>query len=210
MLAKRIQFAIPVLAAFTAALLFVATASAQTATTQTTSSATQTTNTSSSTQSTSVTINITGSTSSNSVAGVVVDPNGVLRTQLFMDQTGQLMWQRMNAARTAKAGSGKDAQSSPLRKVSLNRLETVLKDRLDGGRQITDEMKHLAGLTRIEYVFYYPESKDIVVAGPAENFATDLSGRVRGTTTGRPVIELDDLVTAAPRLPARRQRHARD
>jgi Protein of unknown function (DUF1598) len=198
MLAKRIQFAIPVLTACTAAFLLAATANAQT---QTTATSTQTTNTSNSTQSTNVTINITQSSSNNAVAGVVVDPNGVLRTQLFMDQTGQLMWQRMNAARAAKTGNGKDAQSSPLRKVSLNRLESVLKDRLDGGRQITDEMKHLAGLTRIEYVFYYPESKDIVVAGPAENFAADLSGRVRGAVTGRPVIELDDLVTALRAFP---------
>ena len=139
------------------------------------------------------------------MAGVVVDPNGVLRTQLFMDQTGQLMWQRMNAARAAKAAGGKDAQSSPLRKVSLNRLETALEDRLDGGRQITDEMKHLAGLTRIQYVFYYPETKDIVIAGPAENCAADLSGRVRGTVTGRPIIELDDSGDRAASLSARRQ-----
>ncbi len=32
-------------------------------------------------------------------------------------------------------------------------------------------MRHLAGLTRLKYVFCYPESGDIVIAGPAEAWA---------------------------------------
>jgi hypothetical protein len=57
-------------------------------------------------------------------------------------------------------------------------------------------MKYLAGLTRLKYVFFYPESKDIVIAGPAEGWAADLSGRVVSVGTGRPVLELQDLVVA--------------
>ncbi|MGW8255967.1 MAG: DUF1598 domain-containing protein, partial [Thermoguttaceae bacterium] len=52
------------------------------------------------------------------------------------------------------------------------------------------------GLQRIHYVFYFPETKDIVIAGPAEGWFTDLSGRVRGMTTGQPVLQLQDLVVA--------------
>jgi Protein of unknown function (DUF1598) len=143
----------------------------------------------------------TGTTTTSSpVAGVMVDPNGVLRTQLFMDQTGQLMWQRMQAAKAQL--NPKIAKQSALRKISLNRLEKALGDRLGSGEKPTDDMLHLAGLTRVQYVFFYPDTKDIVIAGPAEGWAADLSGRVRGIASGRPVVELNDLVTALRAYPA--------
>ena len=41
-------------------------------------------------------------------------------------------------------------------------------------------MLNLAGLTRLEYVFCMPDTKDIVIAGPAEGWAPDSSGRIRG------------------------------
>jgi hypothetical protein len=62
-------------------------------------------------------------------------------------------------------------------------------------------MKYLAGLTRVQYVFYYPDTKDIVIAGPAEGWFPDLSGRHIGMATGRPVIELQDLITALRAFP---------
>ena len=45
----------------------------------------------------------------------------------------------------------------------------------------------LAGLLRLRYVFVYPDSGDIVIAGAAEGWVRNLSGRVVGLTTGRPV-----------------------
>ncbi len=62
-------------------------------------------------------------------------------------------------------------------------------------------MKYLAGLLRIQYVFFYPETGDIVLAGPAEGFAEDPVGRIRGLTSGRPVLQLQDLVTAMRAYP---------
>jgi hypothetical protein len=62
-------------------------------------------------------------------------------------------------------------------------------------------MMYLAGLTRVQYVFCYPDSKDIVIAGPAEGWAQDLSGRVCGIQTGRPVVELQDLIVALRSFP---------
>ncbi len=56
------------------------------------------------------------------------------------------------------------AAVSKLRKISLNRLEAAVKDQLDGGKRLSDEMQYLAGLTRIQYVFCYPDTKDIVIA----------------------------------------------
>jgi len=64
------------------------------------------------------------------------------------------------------------------------------------GQTIPDEMRNLAGLLGIEYLFVYPETGDVVIAGAAEDWGTDAVGRVVGTKTGRPVILLDDLVVA--------------
>jgi len=127
-------------------------------------------------------------------AGVVVDAAGVLKVQAAQDPTGQLMRERQL---NAKAALSADVQKqSPLRKISLNRLEKAIEAQAANNRQPTDEMKYLAGLTRIQYVFFYPETGDIVVAGPAGGWFSDLSGRVIGLDTAQPVVELQDLVAA--------------
>jgi hypothetical protein len=128
------------------------------------------------------------------VGGVIVDADGVVRMQSFADPTGMLHRQRAAAARAAL--DPKLTQRSPLRKVSLTRLEAALKEKLAGGGQPTDEMRYLAGLTRVRYIFFYPETGDVVLAGPAEGFAADLAGRVRGIDSGNPVLQLDDLIVA--------------
>lgn len=128
------------------------------------------------------------------VAGVYIDAEGVLRTELHADPSGRLMAERRAAARAALGP--KKAGRSPLRKVSLVRLERAVAAQLAAGRKPTDEMRTLAGLTRIQYVFLYPETGDIVIAGPAEGWVEDLAGRVVGIETGRPVILLEDLVVA--------------
>ena len=56
--------------------------------------------------------------------GVVVDANGVLRTKVFQDPTGQLMRQRMAAARAALDPDL--LRPSKTRYVSLTRLEAVV------------------------------------------------------------------------------------
>jgi uncharacterized protein DUF1598 len=127
-------------------------------------------------------------------AGVAVDPKGVLRVNVVPDPTGELTRKQIEAGKAAL--NAKVAQKSPLRKVSLKRLEQALAKHLETGRPATDEMKYLAGLTRIQHVFFYPDEQEIVLAGPAEGWAQDLAGRVIGVNTGRPLVELQDLVTA--------------
>ncbi len=125
------------------------------------------------------------------IAGVEVDAQGVLRMRNFDPQVAQ---QRLQAARAA--GRGEVAKPSKLRKVSLNRLEQAVGKKLDAGQPIDQDMLALAGLTRVEYVFFYPESKDIVLAGPAEGTVEDPVGRLVGMQSGKPVVLLEDLVTA--------------
>ena len=90
---------------------------------------------------------------------------------------------------------------SKLRKVSLTRLERIIKEHIAEGQPIDDAMQHLAGLNRIQYVFCYPKSGDIVIAGPAEAWAEAPSGRMLAVDSGRPVLDLDDLVVALRAFP---------
>lgn len=129
-------------------------------------------------------------------AGVLISPDGVLSKQVFGDPGGVLRQQR---AAAAKAALGADVRAlSMMRKISLTRLEQILASRQNVP---TDEMRYLAGLLRIQYVFFYPESNDVVIAGPAEGWMTDLAGRVVGLVTNRPVVQLQDLVVALRAFP---------
>lgn len=132
-------------------------------------------------------------------AGVIVDPNGVLKFRVYDDPNGQLAFRRK--AEAMGRLNGNLAQQAPLRKISLNKLEEAIAARAANGQQPTDEMKYLAGLTRAQYVFFYPDTKDIVIAGPAEGFMPDASGRVVGMNSGRAILELQDLVVALRAYP---------
>ncbi len=145
-----------------------------------------------------------GTTADNTIgsgptSGVAVDAQGVLRRTVVADPTGQLARQRVTEA-LAKLDPDV-ARRSPLRKVSLTRLERIIKKRLADGQGLDDTMLHLAGLTRLEYVFCYPDTGDIVIAGPAEAWGVDPAGRERGVETGRPVLQLQDLVVALRAFP---------
>jgi hypothetical protein len=133
------------------------------------------------------------------IGGILIDPDGVLTMKRFRDPTGELTRQRIREAQAKLAPDMLGA--SPLRKISLNRLEAVLAKRIAGGEFESDDMRFLAGLTGITHVFFYPDSGDIVIAGPAEGFYLDLSGRPVGMHTGRAILELQDLVAALRAYP---------
>lgn len=129
-------------------------------------------------------------------AGVAIDADGVLRTRMFADPGNRLLQQRVAAARASL--DQQLLRPSPMRKVSITRLEKAI---AENGGVLTDEMRYLAGLQRAKYVFCYPDSGDIVLAGPAEGWVTDAAGRVVGITSGRPVVRLEDLVVALRAFP---------
>ncbi len=131
--------------------------------------------------------------------GVAVDAGGVLEVQAFPDPKGQLRAKRLVAA---KAGLDADIQiKSKLRKVSLVRLERAVRKRIAAGKPLDSAVQYLAGLQRLQYVFCYPERGDIVIAGPAEGWMPDGAGRMIGLTTGKPTLELQDLVVALRMFP---------
>ena len=128
------------------------------------------------------------------LGGVEISPDGVFKSQLQYDLSGDLDRQRFAAA---QAKLNKDVQApSKLRKISLNRLEAAYKAHKASGKPIPPEMDFLAGITRLTHVFYYPETKDIVLAGPAEGFFRSSQDRIIGMKTGSATLQLQDLIVA--------------
>ncbi len=126
-------------------------------------------------------------------AGVHVDAEGLLRIVESTGNGSALEALRGRSRHELEAGSGPG--NSSLRLISLSRLERAVQQRESLGLPPTDSMRYLGGLTRIQYVLVYPETGDLVLAGPAEPWEFDASGRPVGTQTGQPVLWLDDLVS---------------
>jgi len=127
------------------------------------------------------------------LSGVQVDPRGVLYRLTSVEKKGRLA---ATGAQARKADLNEElAKPSALRLVSLTRLEQAVSRRLAEGQLVPETMKQLAGLSRIEYVFVYPDEGEIVIGGPAESWQVAADGIPVSTTSGRPTLQLDDLVT---------------
>lgn len=120
------------------------------------------------------------------VEGVVGPPSDGAR-RLFLEQL----------RRDVKSPDGALKAPVELRMVSLRGLEAACEDAIKNNMgQLPDEVKFLAGLQRIQYVFVYPEENDIVLAGPGEGWRVSDDATMVGITTGRPVLHLDDFLVA--------------
>jgi hypothetical protein len=136
-----------------------------------------------------------GGDANNQPAGIAIDPNGVVSNLQFKAPKAGLAKKHREAA--AKANLSQDMVAwSPLRCVSLVKLEATLAKLVESKTPIPPEIEYLAGLQRIDYVFVLPEQKDLILAGTGEGFAPSPSGRALGVSTARPPLRLDDLLTA--------------
>jgi hypothetical protein len=126
------------------------------------------------------------------VGGVSINASGVV-DRCSQQTAGQL---RRAWLAAMQPPPGDMARASDLRKVSLRRLEVAIAECRQRGEPLPLEMRFLAGLQRVRYVLVYPETADIVLAGPAEGWAVNDLGEVVGPKTGRPVLQLDDLIVA--------------
>lgn len=124
--------------------------------------------------------------------GVYVDAVGTLRPLLRTTSSANLTALQVAAERPASQAEVR--RSSRLRTISLPRLERELQRLAKAGEPVPEEMEVLAGLQRIRYVFVYPESGDLVLAGPAGDWQTNAEERPVSVETGKPVVRLDDLV----------------
>jgi hypothetical protein len=124
--------------------------------------------------------------------GVRIDTAGLVHSLLAADSRGSLSLLRRRAG---EVGPNADVrQGSLLRKVSLTRLERAVQLKLAKGEPISQDMLVLAGLRKIQYVLVYPETGDIVLAGPAGNWRTDEEARLVSSDEGRPTLRLDDFI----------------
>ena len=127
------------------------------------------------------------------VGGVLIDQRGMLENAT-VDALGELRSARAKSLQAAP--SAELNRFAQLRKISLKKLDAQLQRHVQSGDKLPDEVRFLAGLQQIRYIFVDPKSHDIVLAGPAEGWKLDAKGNLVGATTGRPVLLLDDLLVA--------------
>ncbi len=126
------------------------------------------------------------------VGGVMVDADGVIRSAT-VDERADLLAELRKSIQPAQ---GELAQATELRMVSLTKLQAAMAAAAKTGQPLPEEMRYLAGLTRIQYVFVYPEQHDVVIAGPAEGWKVREDGSVVGVKSGLAPLNLEDLVVA--------------
>jgi hypothetical protein len=122
--------------------------------------------------------------------GVYIDADGTLH-QRQTDTANDLATQRLRAK-----ALNQPPKSQDLTYVSLPRLFAEVQSLTEQKKELSDNLRYLSGLTQIRYVFVYPDEHDLVIAGPSEAFDASIKTEPHGKVTGRPVLHLDDLVTA--------------
>lgn len=135
------------------------------------------------------------------VGGITVDASGTVRSVSAQEQSGWLAEMRKAVGKPTQGM----ADQTELRMISLVKLQAKLAEAIAENKPLSEEVLYLAGLQRVEYVFVYPEQKDIVLAGPAEGWVVREDATVVGQSTGRPVLQLEDLITALRTTASARQ-----
>ncbi len=126
------------------------------------------------------------------IGGVLVDADGVVtRATGTDDRALRDAW--FEAAKPIRPEFNRPAK---MRMVSLRCIEAALAEHVEAGKPVPDELFFLGGLQRVEYVLVYPDRNDIVLAGPADGWRLGEGGVFVGTTTGAPLLRLDDFVDA--------------
>ncbi|MEO1497094.1 MAG: DUF1598 domain-containing protein [Planctomycetota bacterium] len=128
------------------------------------------------------------------VGGIYVDAQGVVSTPpVDSTESLQAAWEA-----SLDPVPGDMQKLTDLRMVSLRGVEAAITAATASGEPLADEVRYLAGLLRVRYVFVHPPKDgkpgDIVLAGPAEGWRVDRLGNTVGKTTGRPVVMLEDLI----------------
>jgi len=144
------------------------------------------------------------------VSGVYADANGLLKRAManrngnlagdLAREQAKLETIREKVAKQIDLDPADPRTSSPLRCVSLGRLEREMGRRMASGETIEQAMLTLAGLQRVRYVILLPATEafplqDVVLAGPAGDWRIVGDGRIIAKQTGESVVRLDDLLT---------------
>jgi hypothetical protein len=128
------------------------------------------------------------------VGGVCIDAQGMLRDTRALSENDRLKLIQQEAV--GQPGSQALATQSPLRKVSLKRLEQTVQKLQLAGEILPADVAHLAGLTAVQYVIFDPAGQDVILLGPAEGWTQLPTGEVVGEKSQRPVLHLEDLIAS--------------
>jgi len=123
--------------------------------------------------------------------GVYIDADGTVR-QRAVDSSGGVAAVRARGA----VGPHPVKKDAKLCFVSLPKLTAEVRDLIAAGKPVPDELRYLGGIAQLQYVLVYPQEKDLVIAGPAEPFDSSATLQPLGKVSGRPVLQLEDLVVA--------------
>lgn len=121
-----------------------------------------------------------------SAQGVLIDSAGVLRKRKVSPAVA-----RFRADQTI---------NGQLTYVSLPKLFAEFRKLVESGEEIPEQMRYLDGLVKIRFLCVDRENGDVLIAGHAESWDLSDPFRPRGTRTGRPVLQLDDLIVALRHL----------
>ena len=125
-------------------------------------------------------------------AGVFVDPSGALR-RINTETSGKL-----SGLREVLRGRPEGMESSltvELRVISLRQLERAAELSAAKGEPLSPWVRNLGGLVSVSYIVAQPEKHDVLLVGPAGPWKLDSEGRAVNVSSGKPVLQLDDLVT---------------
>lgn len=125
------------------------------------------------------------------LGGVLVDAQGTMR-RIQLDPTGDLSTIRRRLTNSRNLSN--QLPESDLRSVSLVQLERQARWLAAQGRPLSSELQNLAGLYEIRYLIVSPADNDLFLVGPAGPWHWSSDGRAVNSKTGKPVLQLDDLV----------------
>lgn len=118
--------------------------------------------------------------------GIVMDAEGVLRTTTRVTRPTKASEVTLDPAVAARSNQ---------RQISLKQLDRQIRQAQAGGGALPEELARLAGLVKLDYLILDRANQDIILAGPAEGWISGGGLRMVGQTSGRPVVQLEDLVT---------------
>lgn len=128
------------------------------------------------------------------VGGIIIDAEGVVKTTPTK-RLASNEWKKLKSEFESANLDGQLTAQSKSRVLSLKQLDEKVKAALDE-ENFPVTLRYVAGLQRIDYFIVDKENQDILIVGPAEGFGPNPQGQIVGATTGRPPLQLDDLVVA--------------
>jgi len=134
------------------------------------------------------------------VGGIAIDAAGIV-SSLEPAALEALAAER----RAAVAEMRGPAAAGGLRKISLRRIVAAVDRFAADGTPLPTDVLFLGGLERVTHVFVDPDGHDIILAGPADKATIGPGGAIVAAASGRPLLQLEDLIVALRAIDGARQ-----